>query len=438
MYNDGAHLNSNFSAACCVTILESISEPLLPRMEAIDTILSSICSQSGHCVERSEVEVALVLSVVGILLSIASARQIQQRRLFGTSSDFYKLKDDMFDTALIYIFGAIVLVLVAFTIRSEYDFVQLDVLLFNIVLGVSAFAIRDNLAAGILFTTLSYSSWYGLFRLFFFAPVTEDLYILLQPRWLTSLIAFTAPALIANLKYPALIQSSLSLVTYGTVLFGLLIACNASFVLVDLAIVYSEWYPEYASVMSSRASQQMYGPGVSLLHRVGYYAAMVVLQFICVRIPHFMLNEDGLQEQLREQTEAALEDTAQRRRPGTSSGSARAPKVQGSHDAADVLKQVRKAAAAAGTASSAAAGGADSGAAAGSKQDSEERADLPADCVEITPEEAIRLQERALQSRTSGVAKSGASSGSTSGVADAATPSASGLKNRKASAAAPK
>jgi hypothetical protein len=395
-------------------------------MEGVDAILAAVCSQKGYCVERSEVEVALVLAVVGVLLSSASARQIMQHRLFGMSNSFYKLKDDMFDTALMYIFGMIMLVLVGLTLRSEYDLIQIDVLLFNILLGVSAFTIRDNLTAGILFTTLSYSSWYGLFRLFFSAPVTEDLYILLQPRWLTSLIAFTAPALIANLKYPALIQSSLSLVTYGTVFFGVLIACNASFVLVDLAILHSQWCPGYASVLNSGASARLYGPEVSLLHRVGYYAAMVVLQFICVRIPHFMLNEDGLQEQLREQTEAAMDAAARCSRP--TGGSARGTQAQGTKEekeAAEILGQVRKAAAAS-------AGGDSRPSAAPQQDSSEERADLPADCVEITAEEAIKLQERALKKRAGAAAQ-----GAEVERAGEATPHAvSGVRNRKASSSA--
>jgi hypothetical protein len=151
-----------------------------------------------------------------------------------------------------------------------------------------------------------------------------------------------------------------------------------------------------------------------------------------VRIPHFMLNEDGLQDQLREQTEAALEaaaEAAQRKRPG--GDNARGNKAQSTkEEAAEILGQARKAAAATGGKSAAAPGGGD-GDAAAPQQDSEERADLPADCVEISAEEAIQLQERALKKRAGA-----AGQGAEVEIGGEATTPVSGLKNRKASASA--
>ena len=358
-------------------------------MESLERLLHSICQNDGFCVSVGDIEESALVLIVGLTLSAFCMKEIYTRKLVGRDTPFYRLKDDTFDISLLIIYGILILSLICASVKWESDTLQVDVLVFNIVLATTALKLRDNTRGGILFTSLSYSSWYGLFRLFLSIPVGEDYSGLLRPQWLTSLFAFAAPALIANLKYPSLIQSSLTLVTYGSVIFGVLLAINASFVFFDLLVVHAQLFPGYGKRLAAGANFRLYGTQRSSVERIGYYLAMVLLQFVCVRIPHVMLDSDGLQGQLYAQMDAALQRHTESQR----------------HKGKDFNKKAKNNPACNSTSTSSAQGEGK-----GEKENiddaSEALNNLPADCVEISPEDAILLQERASKRPTQPTAAS--------------------------------
>jgi hypothetical protein len=341
-------------------------------MDSFIAAVDSVCVKFTYCPTQAELHEAACVSVIAVALFVTCSYEILSRRgLVANQHSLRPLRDDPFDSTLLIIYGTLLLVFAGISTTYEQDTLQVDVLVYVIVLGIVAIKLRDSITSGILFTTLSYSSWYGIYRLFLTVPVAENINVLLSPQWVAALIAFTGPALIANLKYPALMQSSMALVVYGSVLLSALIACNALFVFIDLALLYYDVLPNYASRIVSGANGRLYGRQLSIIERVGYYAAMVVLQLICVRIPHFMLDEHSLREQLAEANEQH-----QRNRPQPKPGAAKRERTNGVRSA-DI-----------------GAGKQDTEVASGVAPGMEGRVDMPEDCVEVTAEEAIRLQER--------------------------------------------
>ena len=381
-------------------------------MDTIRREFDSVCSISGYCIEESEIEEVIVLFLFSVFLTLSSLRQIQLRDLFGRNSEYYNLKDDVFDITLLYIYGVILLVLSFAAIKWNYDVLQIDIIFYHILLGITALYVRDSPSGGILFTCLSYSSWYGLFRLFLANPIEENFWVMIQPQWLSALIAFTAPILIANLKYPSFIQGNLASVTYGTVIFGLLIACNTIFVFIDVFIIYLNIFPDYGARLSKEVNFRLYGTSFTVIQRVYYFGTMIILQLLCIQLPHIFFNRDNLDEQLqiryeiqknlrkssniqqKKQTTTDIEEilhninlkhniqtNKMKSKPGSDIPIPKTSKegeVDSDTTKLDTSKEGQ------------------------SSPDipipgtSEEYQDLPEDCIEITAEDAIKLQERGL------------------------------------------
>jgi hypothetical protein len=156
------------------------------------------------------------------------------------------------------------------------------------------------------------------------------------------------------------------------------VAANACFLLCDSAAIYFDLIPNYAPRIIRGEYFRLYGVNIEPLTRLGYYSAMVVLQFITCKIPHLMLNEDALLQQLREQGE---ERTARIYKGNKKSSSSResAPR---SGSISTLPEKV---------------GVSQSGFAEEREVDDIDLSDVPEDCVEITAEAAIEMQERIIK-----------------------------------------
>jgi len=347
--------------------------------DAVKNELQLLCAERNYCVGSSELEEALTIFVFAAVLVYGTTREIITRKLDGKGSELFALTDDIFDLVLCRVFGVLMLSLVAVTWTFYNDSAQIDVMMYEIVLALAALSVNNN-KHGLLFVTLSYSSWYGWFRLLMVTPLGQDYYALIQPQWIAALLSFTSPMLAANLKYPALIDTNTARVAYGLVFFGVLVASNACFLLCDAVAIHYDLIPNYAAKVSQGVYFRLFGMRMDSLTRMGYFAAMLVLQLITSKMPHLMLNEDALLEQLRDQeatqTELRKQYQAQRNSSTKKKGSTSSAKHT-SDSAPSATKD---------------------------EQPLEEPAiDLtyiPDDCVEITAEAAIELQERLLRERT--------------------------------------
>lgn len=364
-------------------------------MDEAKQLLQSLCSHYHYCVVDLELEECAVTFLFSMFLAGSSLRLILTHQLYGTNSELYKLQDDFFDVVIFRIFGSLLLLLVYLSYKWQYDTLQVDVVVLELMVAFTAFAVNNNMYTGFLFTTLSYSSWYGWFRLLMTCPIEGNYYVLLQPQWIAALLLFTSPALISNLKYPALIDGTLARVAYGTTFFGLLVGMNASFLFIDAGLVYYDTIPNYAATVFAGAGYRLYGMRLDPLTRVGYYSAMIVLQFITCKIPHLMLNENHLLEQLQEQETEEAEQREILQEIRTKRKSDKAKKTEASK-----------------ALNGEAAGGNSKDTQATGNSDIQDTADtlppmqfvgdseLPADCVEISAEHAIELQERSLHKAT--------------------------------------
>lgn len=349
--------------------------------DTIKNELQLLCARKSYCASGSELEEAVTIFLLAVALVYGAAREIITRKLDGKSSELYVLRDDIFDIVLCRIFGILLLGFVSATWIFYYETAQIDVLLYEVILALTALSVNNN-KCGLLFVALSYSSWYGWFRLLMVTPLGNDYHILIQPQWLAALTAFTSPTLAANLKYPALIETKVARVAYGLVFFGVLVAMNASFLLCDALAIYYDLLPNYASKVSQGLYFRLYGMNMNMRTRMGYFLAMLVLQYITCKMPHLMLNEDALHEQLRDQDAALVEEQKQARLQ-------RRNAIRKENQFSSVHNSAHAEAGSAGSTSEVPLEVPDI-----------DFTDMPEDCVEITAEAAIELQERLIRDRT--------------------------------------
>ena len=348
--------------------------------DAVKYELQLLCAKKNYCVGSSELEEALTIFAFAAVLVYGTIREIITRKLDGKGSELFVLTDDIFDIVLCRVFGVLLLSLVAATWTFYNDSAQVDVMIYEIVLALTALSVNNN-KRGLLFVALSYSSWYGWFRLLMVTPLGQNYYVFVQPQWIAALLAFTSPMLAANLKYPALIDTNTARVAYGLVIFGVLVASNACFLLCDALAIYYDLIPNYAAKVSQGVYYRLFGMRMDSLTRMGYFAAMLVLQFITSKMPHLMLNEDALLEQLREQEATQEELRRQYQTQNKNATKKNGPTGQVKPvSQADVVHNLTD-----------------------NAQPLEEAdidlTDIPNDCVEITAEAAIELQERLLRER---------------------------------------
>lgn len=362
-------------------------------MNEVKGWLQSLCTKTHYCVADLELEECVVTLLFSLFLTGSALRLIIVYRLNGSNSDLYKLSDDFFDVVIFRIYGGLQLFLIYLTYKWQFDSMQIDVLVLEFLFAITAFAVNNNTYAGLLFTALSYSSWYGWFRLLMTSPIGGDFYSLVQPQWIGALLMFTTPTLISNLKYPALIEGSIARLAYSTLFFGVVVAMNASFLFIDASLAYYNIFPNYAVHVTDGVSHRLYGMRLEPLSRMGYYSAMVVLQFITSKIPHLMLNEDHLLDQLQQQEDERAEKQEVLREIRTKLHSAKDKK-------ADQSSSSTSAPGDAGDKDGTKEEGASIGKAADIPMNFVDDSELPADCVEISAEEAIRLQESSLRKAT--------------------------------------
>ena len=247
--------------------------------------LQSLCDRTTYCLVYSEFENAFTSSLLAGFFAAAFGYLIFARKLDGSKNELAKLKDDMYDIVLLRAYGVVMLVLVAATWKWQHDSVQTDVIVFEVVLAVTALTVSVDNRVGLFFVALSYSSWYGWFRLLMITPLGSDFHLLVRPQWLAALFAYTAPMLISNLKYPSLVDTDMAKLCYGLTLFGAIVAAHAGVVLFDLMVASYGLLPGHAESVMSGAHFRMYG-ATTPLTRLMYIAAMAALQFITCLVPN--------------------------------------------------------------------------------------------------------------------------------------------------------
>jgi len=335
--------------------------------------LQSLCDQTTYCLVYSEFENALTSFLLAVVFAGAFGYLILVQKLDGKKNELAKLKDDIFDVVLLRIYGMVMLALVAATWKWQHESVQMDAMVFEVVLSLTALVVNNNTMAGLFFVALSYSSWYGWFRLLMITPLGSDFHLLVRPQWIAALLAFTAPMLISNLKYPSLLDTDMAKLCYGLTLFGAIMAAHAGLVLFDLIVVSYDLFPGHAQAVMSGAYFRMYGTTAPMT-RLMYIAAMAVLQYITCLAPHYLTNKADLQNQLLEQ-EADKKDIDQdtdfaptgRNTPSSGSNTSGGTSAPADIGAIDLT-------------------------------------DIPGDCVEISTEEAIEMQERSIRAREAAAA----------------------------------
>lgn len=411
--NQRLRVLSRYWQSTRTSTVSSLILPHRPTMDHAFDLIDAVCRTHQYCPSKLELqEAAAVTAIASGMLLICCREMTTRATLVSYQHDLLMLKDDMFDNVVLALYGLILLILAGLSMTYELASLQPDVIGYIIVLGTVALKARNSVTSGVTFTTLSYSSWYGIFRLFFTMPISHDYRIVFTYQWMAAIIAATGPALIGNLKYPALMQSSMALVVFGSVVLSLLIAGNASAVFIDLLLLKYNVFPSYAGRITSGENYRLYGRGLSLLERAGYYGMMVAIQLVSVRVPHFLCDEDALRGQLREQlAEAQLQQRElQRQRVQQLSRERRNGQVK-PNDADPAIDDD------------------------GGIIDADHEGistDLPADCVEVTAEEAIRLQERGFAAHT--VAPNSAVDGDAFNEAageTGSTGSAGGVRKRK-------
>jgi hypothetical protein len=361
---------------------------MLDLISKLNDLRSFMANTYGYTILPQEAAESCGIFLVALFVSAVSGYYLMTHKVSDKSRSLRLLKDDSVDEGMVKLFGFVLLLLVAVTAIRQPEAMQYDVACFHVLLATTAICINNSLQNGLLFTMMSYSSWYGWYRLLLTTPIDGNYMVMIQPQWLSALFAFTSPTLAATLKYPMLIQYSGATLSYGALLGSLLVAVNAVSWIVDVVCMVNSCLPNYDQYVTSPTAFKLYGSRTGIVVRVYYFAGMAVLQYLVGQIPHALQTVDSLQQKLSEQ-EMVDELTAKATATGAGSSS------DGGKDGTGRRKQHESSVNnSTGSAENSGAGGRGGGAKHEIALDQ-----LPDDCTEISAEEAIRLDERGYQTQ---------------------------------------
>jgi hypothetical protein len=150
---------------------------------------------------------AILLVASGVV--VCAVRSIQRCKCIASSGRVSRVPDDDFDIGLLGMFGLVLVVLNISTIAFLRKAMHMDQLVLEITMGVLALTLKNSVSLGVAFTVLAYTSWYGCFRMLETMPLGSDFFQLLSNvQWAKAIIAFGSTTLAAGLKYPYVMKTS--------------------------------------------------------------------------------------------------------------------------------------------------------------------------------------------------------------------------------------